>query len=383
MQTTQRKTTCPCCLGHHLDHDLFVRPCAPALNNRLHRTREEAFAAPTGRIALCRCRKCGFVFNADFEAGLVTYDAGYNSDRSDSPAYARHLNRAAQLVRRHLPPEARVLEPGCGNGHFLRLLAKTGIEAVGYDPALPPDTLSSAGATLHARCFAPSAHKGPPPDGLILRHVLEHVEHPRAFLQDLLSSGLVSHGVIYVEVPDLDWIVKHGATYDLTYEHCNYFCRKSLVNLMNELGWSLETLETGYDGQYLMAMFKVSILRELNTKTPSEEVFPPLASLGKERLLHETFSRGPVCVWGASGKGVLLTCSLPPDLLQQVAMVVDVDRKKQGLFMPMVGLEVRPPRALKEAGAPTRVVVMNPVYMEEITRMIDGMGIAAQAECIV
>jgi len=376
---------CPCCHGSDIIRDLWVRERTPALNNRLHATREQALAAPLGRVALALCRSCGFVFNHDFDDALVRYDKDYNSSRNDSPAYQAHLAETADFIAASLPRKAghpgRVLEIGCGDGQFLRYLHEKGMDVCGYDPALPTHPPCPNGMELHGTCFAPESREERY-DALVLRHVLEHIPTPGLFLRELLSAPSLESSMVAIEVPDLQWILDHHAPYDLTYEHCNYFRHESLVNLMNELGFSEYSFQRGYGGQYLISIFKrnnSSIIRQI---TPSEETIFSAMDTAQERLLHELFSHGPVSIWGASGKGVLLTASLPDSTLGQVKRVIDVDRKKQGLFLPGTGLEVCPPDVLTSVIEPGRVVVMNPVYTDEISRMLEAMGVKTDVTCI-
>lgn len=59
-------------------------------------------------------------------------------------------------------------------------------------------------------------------DGLVLRHVLEHVQQPVQFLKQIAEAN--GHaGRIYIEVPCFDWIREHNAWFDIFYEHVNYF----------------------------------------------------------------------------------------------------------------------------------------------------------------
>ena len=61
--------------------------------------------------------------------------------------------------------------------------------------------------------------------GIVLRHVLEHVQDPVGFLDGLREAN--GGGLIYIEVPCFDWILRASAWFDIFYEHVNYFraCR--------------------------------------------------------------------------------------------------------------------------------------------------------------
>ena len=45
------------------------------------------------------------------------------------------------------------------------------------------------------------------------------------FIRDLADAN--GHkGLLYIEVPDLIWILENHAYYDLFHEHVNYFCAR-------------------------------------------------------------------------------------------------------------------------------------------------------------
>lgn len=411
MKTSSRK--CPCCGGRDLREGVFVRRCTPALNNRLHPDRDSALAAPAGPLELAQCRSCGHAFNAAFDPALADYGEGYNSGRSVSPAYRAHLEATARFLVSHAGTLSggplRVLELGCGDGVFLDLLAQRGMKAVGYDPALPERAVNIAdfpgeadpqehcgdgvpGASgqhspgFPEDCSVPECVRGlfEPArdcgryDVLVLRHVLEHIPDPGAFLAPLLSSPGLREALVYIEVPDFAWIAERGAFYDLTYEHCGYFSEGSLVRLLNGLGLTGRGLTRGYAGQYLMGVFSPGEADGAGEPPPRGAASGRDFAAERERLVHEVFRGGPVCLWGASGKGVTFAADLPPEFLPRVAAVVDADPSRQGLHLPVTGLAVRSPESLRELPGPLRVAVMNPVYREEIADRIKGMGLTAE-----
>ncbi|REN21137.1 methyltransferase domain-containing protein, partial [Mycobacterium tuberculosis] len=59
-------------------------------------------------------------------------------------------------------------------------------------------------------------------DTIVLRHVLEHIPQPFEFLKEIADAN-GGQGKIYIEVPCFDWICRHGAWFDIFYEHVNYF----------------------------------------------------------------------------------------------------------------------------------------------------------------
>ncbi len=114
------------------------------------------------------------------------------------------LGRWAEL-HGHLFPGARVLDVGSGGGEWLYLLLKKGCHAVGIEP--------NEGYALYSRreygieVLIDSWREAPLPaasfDVVTIHHALEHLDDPRALLQQA-ASWLRPGGVLAVEVPNVE-----------------------------------------------------------------------------------------------------------------------------------------------------------------------------------
>jgi hypothetical protein len=78
-----------------------------------------------------------------------------------------------------------------------------------------------------------------------------------------------------------------------------------------------------------------------------------------------------VALWGAGTKGVTFLSSVPG--AADVELVVDVNPRKHGRFLPGTGQQVVGPEALA-AAPPDLVLIMNPVYEDEIRRSLASLA---------
>ena len=100
--------------------------------------------------------------------------------------------------------------------------------------------------------------------------------------------------------------------------------------------------------------------------------------LGREWLLGEgSASKQRTVLWGSTSKCVALLSSL--DVGPCIDYVVDLNPRKHGHFLPGTGQEIVSPVFLREYG-PSRVVVMNPVYRDEVAADLERLGI--KADCV-
>ncbi|MCZ7525043.1 MAG: hypothetical protein M5U14_00810 [Acidimicrobiia bacterium] len=92
-------------------------------------------------------------------------------------------------------------------------------------------------------------------------------------------------------------------------------------------------------------------------------------------FLDELLATGRrVALWGAGSKGVTFLNLVEGG--DRVDAVVDVNPRKHGLHVPGTGQAVVAPETLGEDPVDV-VLVMNPLYEDEIRARLDGVGVAA------
>src|SRR4051794_34308342 len=119
-------------------HDLFRAESLPVLQNRTFETATEAKASSTGDVVLVQDERTGLIYNAAFDASLLSYDREYQNEQACSSIFQRHLDEVANILGRHFKGQ-RLIEVGCGKGYFLEQLRDLGYDATGIDPAYEGD----------------------------------------------------------------------------------------------------------------------------------------------------------------------------------------------------------------------------------------------------
>lgn len=335
---------------------LFEALDFPIFQNRMYDSAEEARDCPRGDIRLVQDRASGLVHNAAFRPELMTYDAAYQNEQAHSPSFISHLAEVADIVERNLGTTGLV-EVGCGKAYFLELMQSRGCSITGFDPTYEGDNPS-----VQRHYFDESVTVAA--KGIVLRHVLEHVDDPVGFLEGLRAAN--GGGLIYIEVPCLDWILSNRAWFDIFYEHVNYFRLKDFSSLFGRV------VEIGhlFGGQYLYVVADLASLRR-PVSGPSDRVdfpsdfLPPAGSPAHCSAL-------PKAVWGAASKGVIYTM-LRERSGSPVEVLIDINPAKCGKFVPATGLRVLSPEEATAMLVPgTEICVMNSNYLEEIRTMTGG-----------
>lgn len=381
-------TVCPVCAARE-PAITVTRDLLPSMQNYVHRTPEQARAVPRGQLALATCTTCGFSWNARFDPAQLAYDAGYDN-AVPSAVMDRHYDDTARaLGQRHSLARGYVVDIGCGNGTFLKALCRVWPEcrALGVDPALPRDEVLADGRlTLIKGLFSTTQLAGAP-SLIVSRHVLEHMPDPVGFAGELHRASTAGHGApVFVEVPDLEWILTHHAFWDFCYEHCNYFTRGTLRAVMTRAGFRVTAADVTFGRQYqwLEAV-------PAGAGAAASPVGDGLAGLLREYAEHEADRvhairerlddlrrRGrTVAVWGMATKGIMFSLMVDPDA-RLIDYTVDVNVNKQGCYVPISGRRIDAPAVLRQQNQrPAVVIVMNPNYVDEIAGMCRGLGVVA------
>ena len=77
-------------------------------------------------------------------------------------------------------------------------------------------------------------------------------------------------------------------------------------------------------------------------------------------------------IWGSGSKGVSFLTTLGLD--EEVGYVTDINPYRHNMYMPGTGHKIIPPAELKEY-KPDVVIIMNPIYTDEIRADLHKMGL--------
>jgi SAM-dependent methyltransferase len=326
----------------------------PVYQNKMFDTAAAARACPRGDLVLAQDEASGLISNAAFDPGKLDYDESYQNEQGHSSAFQGHLTEVLATIDRHFR-SARILEIGCGKGAFLDQLRQAGHDASGIDPAYEGDA-----PYIVKSAFEPGL--GIQGDAIVMRHVLEHIPQPLAFLETVRQAN-GNQGTIYIEVPCLDWILRKHAWFDVFYEHVNYF---RLADFDRMFGVVRESGHL-FGGQYLYAVAELASLRDPARSGAGERVTVPEDFFGSiERCLSESTAAPQRVVWGGAAKGVMFSHHM---LARGLALdfAIDINPAKQGKFLAASGLPVVSPQSgLARLARGADIFVMNSNYLGEI-----------------
>jgi hypothetical protein len=337
--------------------DLYHCEGLPVFQNRMYDSPGAAISCQTSDVSLVQDLNTGLIYNHAFNPDRVVYGADYQNEQAHSITFQDHLAAILKLVSCHFAGHS-LIEVGCGKGLFLERLQQQGYEITGVDPIYEGDN-----PAILKQYFSPET--GIQADGIILRHVLEHIRNPFDFLCSLRDSN-GGRGKIYIEVPCFDWICSRCSWFDVFYEHVNYFRLPDFHRMFGHIHHAAHS----FNGQYLSIIAELASLRQPVCQDPPV-VFPAAFThsvLTHSQRLAAHPDRHPV-IWGGASKGVIFAIFMAR-AGTPVHIVVDVNPAKQGKYLGVTGLRVSAPEEIiAQLPEGSEIIVMNSNYLDEIRHM--------------
>ncbi len=343
-------------------------------------------------MALSICTRCGFVQNDLFDPGLVDHTMPYEESQAFSGRFREFQAEIVdQLISDHDLAGSTILEIGCGKGGFLETLCRqAGARGIGIDPAATNDRLEGEADIHLLKEFFDDNHTHLTGKLICCRHTLEHIQGVGNFVELMRRSAVgTPEAVVFVEVPDTERILDEGAFWDVFYEHCSYFTALSLRHLFRSKGFEVTRLDRAFDDQYLLLESRVGVVDTAIDTQAVEDLVSRARSfassiesqvkLWRDRIHQHNVRGEPVVLWAAGSKAVGFLSAIGQGA--EVQGVVDINPFKQGSFLPGHGHEVLSPEALLTI-QPRLVIVMNPVYLNEIRAALNDLGLHPELEAL-
>jgi hypothetical protein len=380
---------CPSCKSKNISvfHEATNFPVHSIINIP---SRSKALSYPRGDIALYFCHECAFVFNSAFEPSILEYCANCEETQGFSRTFREFARRqATELVERYQLYEKTIIEIGCGKGEFLSLLCDIGNNyGLGFDPAYVPgrnEPLNKGNVTFISDYYS-QKYGDKSADFICCKMTLEHIADPLEFLQVVRRSiGSRLETIVFFQVPDATRIIRDCCFEDIYYEHCSYFSPGSLVRVFFAADFKVLDVRLEYNQQYiviearpgsgasqcrlplcddlkLMENFVANFKAKFLSKVEEWEAYYQRSKATNKRVV----------IWGSGSKAVACLAAFKNIAIDYV---VDINPHRQGNFMPGTGQKIVSPEFLKDY-CPHAVVIMNPVYEQEIRADLERLCIS-------
>jgi hypothetical protein len=323
----------------------------------------EAVEQPRGQIDFGWNEPDPYVFSTSFDESLVKYDRHYCTSVSNcaNQNYIETKEYFFRDVYPFLPLNASVAEIGCGQGEFCSWLKSEGVADVrGYDPALRVEADG-----LFSRYWSPLDR---PPDLFVMRCVLPHLPNPWLFCELMFENS--PHARVLVEHQRLSWIFENDLWYQFSHDHVNQFRAQDFESRFRVLAKGRYA-----KGEWEWILFESSASRRADPEPLHEQISQSMHRLSAKRQedLEDLVQRShPMAVWGAAGKGTVLTCAIADAMVAsgggcENIYAIDSDQKRWGKYLECSGVQVMSPiEAMSRLPKDAQILISNPRHRPDI-----------------
>ena len=294
-----------------------------------------------------QCLNCNHVWNHLFNWEDIPYTNKPNKMFNNGKSWKLYLKQITESLIKFLPSSPTIVEIGCGNGSFIDGMAnvyKNNGHFLGFDPSSEASDETNS-FEFHQRLFDPTKdvikYK---PDLIIMRHIIEHLDSPNAFLQSLSWASYLNQLSTYLfcEVPCIDRVFDTYRVADFYYEHPSHFTSKSFSTLLDKSGEVLE-IKKFYGEEVITGLVKLKpkstqINNYKSSKNTSIDLYNNLKNIKLElkELIHRKMK---IAIWGGTGKCAAFMHHYDIKM-DDFPIVVDSDHRKVGTFVPGVGQKI-------------------------------------------
>jgi 2-polyprenyl-3-methyl-5-hydroxy-6-metoxy-1,4-benzoquinol methylase len=190
----QVDSSCPFCKSAHLKHfTAYASDISPPLSKRVN---------------IVECSQCFCAWQWPLQRteqeSVAVFNNAYLTQHEESyfdPEKRRSVAALqCEFIQSKIPTPARILDIGCGDGTFIKLMADHGWDATGLDPSLPftatPENLDGKSRLIGGTLA--DVPQNELYDVVTLWDVVEHVEQPHKLISDA-AAHVAPGGMLIVE----------------------------------------------------------------------------------------------------------------------------------------------------------------------------------------
>ena len=289
-----------------------------------------------------------------------------------------------QVKSRWKKQKVKIAEVGGNDGYFLSKLSNYSSKLLLIEPGKFASDIAQKNNIPVCNCFLDeklSYKFSNTFDVIICRHVLEHIDNPANFLK-LLTNMLCQNGMLIIEVPNNELIIKNLLVRVVKLEHFHYFSPCSLSYCLKPMAAIISFINIE---NYA---FIVSVIKKSDLNIRAQKIIPDpeisvLARSFTERLdkyfsklnsliTNWTNEKKKIWIWGAGSAGGEMFNIYGQNVGYFSGYIDSDERKSEMRFLSAPDLPILSPEKAYEQGIDA--IIIASMSVKEIRKSIKNLG---------
>jgi len=276
-----------------------------------------------------------------------------------------------QIIQDHGLVKGKVLEVGSGKGDFLEVLQRLGFEPHGLEHGIQNIEIT-IGKNLDVQpgyfidCNFPDQFPL-----IVCNNYLEHQPNVGLFVEKFYDV-LTPDGVVYVSVPNLDYLLGKACLYEFVADHLVYFTKNSLRQLFASKGFEILIEYEKNNGNDLVLVARKRIKPDYtNIET---KAFKIINSVKNVVEYHSKLGK-KIAVWGAGHRALALMAMAN---LVEIDAIVDSADFKQGKYSPILHKKIISPDIFFNSDYDVLVLMLPGAFNDQVASLIKDKGLTCK-----
>lgn len=266
------------------------------------------------------------------------------------------------FVEKYSLKNKKIIEVGCGNGEYLKIMQKNDLDVYGLEYAKKSVKYCIDDGLKVFRGFVESDDykiQNSPYDAFFMLNFLEHLPNINSVLGGIYNN-LSDDAIGIVEVPNFDMILKKNLFFEFITDHLFYFTKDTLETTLKLNGFEIIECKPMWHKYIISAV--VGKRKELDLSHFYKCQENLTTEIGKYIGKYKK-----VAIWGAGHEA--LTIMSMADLGGKIKYIVDSAIFKQGKYTPATHLPIVSPVSL-DTDPVDAIMVMAASYSDEVVKII-------------
>ena len=314
-------------------------------------------------LRIHQCSSCGLV---QLENEPVTYykDVITAASLSDGSKNAL-VQEWEPFVEKYALDGKRAIEIGSGRGDFLEVLGRLNLRAIGLEHSQENVVFSrQKGLAIEQGYLLDWVDQSSQHYSLVVcNNFLEHQPQTHAFIAQIYSL-LHDDGVVYISVPNLDYLLQKSCLYEFVADHLVYFTQASL-----RLAFEMNSFEVLEQYQKNNGNDLVLVAKKKNRLDLTQAKVAVDAIIGSVKTVVSNASKGgeKIAIWGAGHRALALMAMAD---LHEITYVVDSASFKQGKYTPILHKKIISPDMFLAANCDLLIVMLPGNYSQQVIQFL-------------